>query len=60
MVLNFLLTRVQGHKRSATVKAEDNNDIPRASRPYKFTRIEGGKKAIDLTEEDEEGEEDDE
>ncbi|KAJ0124950.1 hypothetical protein J7T55_006293 [Diaporthe amygdali] len=42
----------RGKKRAATVKNEDDAEVPQSEKPFKFVRIEGGKKAIDLTEDD--------
>jgi hypothetical protein len=35
-----------------SVKDEDDAEVVKSDRPFKYVRIEGGKKAIDLTEDD--------
>lgn len=51
----MLLTIPQGdNKRAVSIKDEGDvkDEPPRSNRPFKFVRIEGGKKAIDLTEDE--------
>jgi hypothetical protein len=47
-----LLTISQGDKKRAARIKDEGGEAPGSSRPYKFIRIEGGKKVIDLTEDD--------
>lgn len=46
------LSQMKGDKKRAARIKDEGGEAPSSSRPYKFIRIEGGKKAIDLTEDD--------
>ncbi|KAL1855796.1 hypothetical protein Daus18300_010971 [Diaporthe australafricana] len=47
------LSQMKGNKKRAiAVKNEDDAEVPKSGRPFKLVRIEGGKKAIDLTGDD--------
>lgn len=46
------LSQMKGDKKRAARIKDEGGEAPGSSRPYKFIRIEGGKKAIDLTGDD--------
>lgn len=41
-----------GRKRNVSVKDEDDAQVIKSEKPFKYVRIGGGRKAIDLTEDD--------